>query len=281
MKARGTLRYGMQLVWVLAIVSAVAWAQNPPGSDQPAPVSPAPEAQHQGITQEPKREENRKDENVAEQAADATKKLGETTLSKLTDWENGWLTGPYVGKERNLVSVTSRQRWDIYLQQTLTTPSAYIKRMFVAGFDQWRESPPQWPEGWNGYGERFASREGQFITANSLANLGNAALRYEPRYDQCKCSGFRPRTWHAILRNFRTYDRHEENLHPQWALYGGAFAGGVISTYWKPHPRNALAEGGWAVLGQAGYGSLLNFFTEFAGDINRKLGAHRQARSGR
>jgi hypothetical protein len=27
------------------------------------------------------------------------------------------------------------------------------------------------------------------------------------------------------------------------------------------------------MLGQAGYGTLLNFFIEFAGDINRKIGA--------
>jgi hypothetical protein len=46
----------------------------------------------------------------------------------------------------------------------------------------------------------------------------------------------------------------------------------MISTAWKPHPRNAFAEGGRGMLGQAAYGTLLNFFTEFAGDINRKIG---------
>jgi len=148
--------------------------------------------------------------------------------------------------------------------------------MFVAGVDQLRETPLEWGDGWGAYGERFASREGQFITANSLAALGNAALRYEPRYDQCRCSGVGMRTRHAILRNFVTYNRSEQQLRPQWALFGGAFAGGVISASWKPHPRNALADGGYAVLGQAGWGALLNFFTEFAGDINRKLGAKRR-----
>ena len=206
-------------------------------------------------------------------AAEATKKIGAATFAKVRDWESGWLTGPYVGKNRELVTVTGKQRRDIYLQQTFTTPSAYFKRMFVAGVDQLRESPLQWGDGWGAYGERFASREGQFIAANSLATLGNAALRYEPRYDQCKCSGFKLRTRHAILRNFLTYDQSERNLRPQWALYGGSFGGGLISTAWKPHPRNAFAEGGRAVLGQAGFGALLNFFTEFAGDINRKLGA--------
>ncbi len=205
-----------------------------------------------------------------------TRKFGEATLYKVVDWESGWFTGPYVGKNREMVAMTSQQRRRIYLEQTLAAPSDYFKRMISAGFDQWRDSPAEWPEGWGGYGERFASREGQFISANSLAALGDAALKYEPRYDQCKCSGFRARTRHAILRNFVTYNQTERELRPQWALYGGAFGGGVIATAWKPHPRNALANGGWGVLGQAGYGALLNFFTEFAGDINRKLEARRR-----
>jgi hypothetical protein len=62
-------------------------------------------------------------------------------------------------------------------------------------------------------------------------------------------------------------------MRPQWALYGGAFGGGMIATAWLPKPRNAFAEGGWGALGQAGWGVLTNFFTEFAVDINRKLGA--------
>lgn len=207
------------------------------------------------------------------QAAEATKKLGEATLERVRDWESGWLTGPYVGRERQMVTLTVEQRQRIYLAQTLTTPSTYFKRMFAAGIDQARGVPSQWDDGWGGYAERFASREGQFISANSLAALGNAALRYEPRYDQCRCRGFWPRTGHAVMRNFLTYNSSESEMRPQWALYGGAFGGGLISTAWKPHPRNAFAEGGRAMLGQAGYGAALNFFIEFAGDINRKLGA--------
>lgn len=216
-----------------------------------------------------------KTKDLTLQAAEATKKLGEATLYKMRDWESGWLTGPYSGRSRPLYPLRAKERREIYLQQTLITPEAYMKRMFAAGIDQVRGSPQQWDDGWGGYAERFASREGQFIAANSLAALGNAALKYDPLYDECACSGFKARTRHAILRNFLTYNRTESELRPQWALFGGAFAGGVISTAWKPHPRNAFAEGGRAVLGQAGYGVLLNFFIEFAGDINRKLGARR------
>jgi len=194
---------------------------------------------------------------------------------RMRDWEYSWLTGPYADRQRPLIPLTAKQRWGIYLQQTLTTPGAYAKRMFAAGIDQARGSPSQWSGRWDGYGERFASREGQFITANSIAALGNAALGLEPLYDECQCRGFGLRLRHAIVRNFLTYDRRERDFHPQWALYGGSFAGAAIASTWKPHPRNAWADGGYAVLGQAGYGALLNFFIEFAGDINRKLGAKR------
>ena len=165
------------------------------------------------------------------------------------------------------------ERRELYLQQTLVTPGAYMKRMFAAGVDQMRSVPEQWDDGWTGYAERLASRQGQFISANTLAWLGNAALGYEPRYDQCHCSGFWRRTRHAVMRNFLTYNHSEQELRPQLGLYAGSFGGGLISTAWKPQPRNRYAEGSRAMLGQAGFGVLLNVFIEFYGDINRKIGA--------
>jgi hypothetical protein len=205
--------------------------------------------------------------------ADATKQAATATLVKMRDWETEWLVGAYVSRNHQLVTLTGEQRQKLYLQQTVLTPGAYLKRMFDATIDQERGVPHQWDDGWAGYTERWWSREGQFIAANSLTALGDAKLGYEPRYDQCRCRGFWPRTRHAVVRNFVTYDRSEQKMRPQWAEYGGAFGGGMIATAWLPKPRNAFAEGGWAALGQSGWGVLSNFFTEFAVDINRKLGA--------
>ncbi len=309
-KALGTVRreWGGLCVVLLAgwlAMSSAAWAQdapNPPPAPQPGsqpeqsqqPSSPDQTQQDQKPqdqkpeSQKPdeqKTQEEKKDEganpaqaaaDLTVQAAQATEKLGEAALNKARDWERGWFVGVYVEKGRKLVPMTIQQRREIYLQQTLTTPSAYLKRMFAAGIDQARGVPWQWDDGWGGYAERFASREGQFIASNSLAALGNAALKYEVRYDQCRCHGFWPRTRHAIVRNFLTYDQREQQLRPQWALYGGAFGGGLISTAWKPHPRNAFADGGRAMAEQAGFGAALNFFIEFSPEINRKIGARRK-----
>ena len=265
----------------IALFFGLAHAQeqsNPPPAaqqqDKPLPDAPdanKPEANKKD-TDKPDSDKKDANPNPVQQAVDTTRDLAKTQILRARDWESGWIAGIYVGKNRKLVPLTRAERMDYYLRQTFTTPEAYMKRMFAAGVDQARGVPYQWDDGWAGYGERFASREGQFFTSNSLAALGNAKLGYEVRYDKCKCTDFRHRMRHAIMRNFLTYDRSEENLRPQLALYGGAFGGGLMVTAWKPGTRSAWANGAWAVLGQAGYGSLVNLITEFSTEINRKQG---------
>jgi hypothetical protein len=250
-------------VLCLAIATGLARAQE----QQPSPTSPSNDQQQlpdsPGVS--------RKDASPVQQLQETAR----TTLIKARDWESNWIAGIYVGKNRKLAPLTREERLDYYLRQTFTRPEDYMKRMFAAGVDQARGVPYQWDDGWAGYAERFASREGQFFTSNSLAALGNAKLRYEVRYDKCKCSGFKHRVRHAIMRNFLTYDRSEVNLRPQWALYGGAFGGGMMVTAWKPGTRSVWANGAWGVLGQAGYGSLVNLITEFSTEINKKQGVGR------
>jgi hypothetical protein len=257
---------------VFCVRSGAQEPSNPPVPPQNSSSQSPPSQQAQPQEQEEKKDE-KKDESLTpvQQAEEVTKEVGQKTLVKVTDWESGWISGIYVGKNRQLVAMTAEQRKEIYLRQTFTQPSDYMKRMFEALIDQARGAPPQWGGGIGGYSARFASREGQFFAANTLAALGNAKLKYEPRYDQCRCSGLWPRVRHAILRNFLTYNETETELRPQWALYSGAFGGGVISGAWRPKPRNALRDGGWAVAGQAGYGVALNLFIEFADDFNRKI----------
>jgi hypothetical protein len=273
------------LLFSAALSPRHGWAQGPPifylqtfhlqsfdsrGSHPQSPQSPQqPEPQS---SNKPKQEGS---SDPGHAAAQTTRQAAEATFARMRDWETQWLVGAYVSRNQPLSPPSLKERQEIYLQQTWLTPGTYMKRMFDAGIDQARGWPRQWDDGWTGYTERWASREGQFIAANSLSALGDAKLGYEPRYNQCRCRGFWPRTRHAIIRDFLTYNRSERELRPQWALYGGAFAGGVIATAWKPKPLNPFVQGGWAMLGQAGYGTLVNFFTEFAIDINRKLGSRK------
>jgi hypothetical protein len=195
----------------------------------------------------------------------------ETSLQKVRDLPIEWLIGPYIPSSEPLQPLTNGQRQEVYIHQTFLTAGVYVERMFTAGIDQARGTPSQWGGGMAGYGRRFGSRYGRFVISNTFDSVGNAALGYESRYDLCHCTGFWPRTRHAIARNFVTYNRTERELRPAIPLYAGAFGAGMVSSVWLPGHRNVWKEGGYEALEQAGWGSAYNWVSEFAIDILHKL----------
>lgn len=192
-------------------------------------------------------------------------------VNKVVDLPAAWFLGTYVPTNQNLRPLNNRDRGRVYVQQTYLTGASYLKRLFAGGVDQARGVPTEWGGGLGAYGQRFGSRYGQFIIQNTLASVGDAILHYEPRYDLCRCTGFWPRTRHAMWRNLVTYDSTEVEKRPQVPLYLASFAAGALSTTWKPAGESPWRNGGYAVLGQAGYGAISNWLREFALDLGRKL----------
>jgi hypothetical protein len=191
-----------------------------------------------------------------------------------------WLYGAYVPKDVALHPLTNGQRFQLVLRQNFTTPGVYMKTAFFSLSDQAQNHPPEWGDGLGGYAARTGSRYGQFVAQNALSAAGNALLGYEPRYDRCRCDGFWPRTRHAVLRNFLTYNRTETALRPQFAMYAGAFGGGVIGATWLPDHPGLLTKGYQAVTTQAIFGVCANWLGEFAPDIKRVLSRSKTAASG-
>lgn len=179
-----------------------------------------------------------------------------------------WLYGAYIPKDAPLIPLSGEQRLKLYLRQSFTSPGIYVKTALFTVGDQIDKSPPEWGRNFGGYARRLGSRYGQFVVQNSFSTLGNGLLRYEPRYDRCRCAGFWPRTGHAFMRNFLTYNQTERELRPQIALYGAALAAGTVSSTWKPKSE-AWAEGYQSAITQAAFGSLSNWLGEFAPEITR------------
>jgi hypothetical protein len=180
-----------------------------------------------------------------------------------------WLYGAYVPKDAPLYPLNGRERTRLYVAQTFTTSGIYVKTIFLSLGAQASNSPSEWGDGISGFGRRLASQHGQSIIQNSLSAAGNAALKYEPRYDRCRCEGGWPRVRHAIVRNFVTYNQTERELRPQFALYGAALGGGMIASTWRPDDRSAWSEGFHGALTQAWVGVLSNVIGEFAPEIGR------------
>ncbi len=187
-----------------------------------------------------------------------------------------WLYGAYIPKGAPLEPLTGDERFKLFVRQSFTTPGIYVKTGFFTLHDQVRNTPPEWGDGFEGFAKRLGTRQTQFLLQNSFTSLGNAMVGWEPRYDRCKCDGFWPRTRHAIVRNFVTYDRSETHLRPQLMPYLGSFGAGVITATWQPGDPNYLVKGYQSALTQAWVGSLINVLGEFAPDITRKLKKHKK-----
>ena len=182
-----------------------------------------------------------------------------------------WLYGAYVPKNVALTPLNGSERFKLYVRQSFTTPGTYIKTGIFSIRDQIINDPEQWGDGIQGYGKRVASREAQFVLQNSISSLGDAVLRYEPRYDRCRCDGVWLRTRHVIIRNFVTYNQTEHDLRPRIPLYAAAFGSGAITAAWQPGSNNLLVKGYQSAITQAGVGIAINWIGEFAPEIKRIL----------
>jgi len=180
-----------------------------------------------------------------------------------------WLYGAFVPKDAPLTSLTNAQRGKLYLRQTYIGYGPYLKTAFFAVGDQITNSPPEWGGGIGGFGKRTASRFGTFTIQNTFSAAGNLLLRYEPRYDRCRCSGVGQRVRHAFVRNFVTYNHTEREYRPQIALYAGAMGAGMISSTWQPEASAAWRVGYQSMITQAAFGSFANLAAEFAPEITR------------
>jgi hypothetical protein len=204
-------------------------------------------------------------------AQTGTEKSSSTSAESQQELKVNWLYGAYVDKDIPLHPLSNQQRFQLFLRQSFLTPGVYVKTAFFSLSDQAKNNPEEWGNGFGGYAKRTASRYGQFVAQNALSGTGNALLGYEPRYDRCRCAGFWPRTRHAVVRNFVTYNRTEKELRPQLGMYAGAFGGGVISATWQPDNPSLLTRGYQGVVTQAIFGVCANWLGEFAPDIKRVL----------
>jgi hypothetical protein len=283
---QSTFRAARILIVILGVIASCSTSSaqadpstpTPPAGkqDQPgqSPSGQTPDADNKPAypPQDDSKPDPDKKDSTTDRMVDTMNSTMTATVDTMRRLPAQWFLGSYVPSNQDLKPLTLTERRDVYVRQTYLTGASYLKRMVGAGLDQIRDAPNEWGEGIGGYGARFASRYGEFIIQNSLAATGNAILGYEPRYDYCKCTGFWPRTKHAIARNFVTYNETESEKRLQFPLYVGAFgAGAIAGATWRPSRDNPWKDGVYSVASQAGYGIISNWLQEFALDIGHKL----------
>lgn len=131
-----------------------------------------------------------------------------------------------------------------------------------AGLDQARKEPPEWGNGWQGYGKRAASNVGEFVIQESVTEALAAAFRRPLDYTKCHCGSTMKRigwaVWGAVT------DQMPDGSHPMAIpRIAGAYAGSFAQAVWRPSDSDrttvALRNGTTSL----GIGALINLFYEF------------------
>jgi len=164
--------------------------------------------------------------------------------------------------------LTGSERWQLFLKQTFTTPGAYAPVFATSIVAQWRLEPPEWEDGFSGYGKRAASAFGTNVVQGLIQTSGNQLLKQDPRFIRRGTGGFWRRTGHAALFTFFTYN-DEGKTRPGLANLASFYGSNVIAVLWYPPGHDALREGVEAANIQMAMNLGFNILQEFWPDLWR------------
>jgi hypothetical protein len=139
-----------------------------------------------------------------------------------------------------------------------------------AGFDQLRDRPGEWGEGWGPFAGRFGSHVGQYVIQRSIMFPVQAIDHEDTRYFRSRRTSFQGRVGDAFLH---TVWRHNDSggMMPAYSEFLGDYGAAAVSRLWWPdhyHTGSAIfVAGSDTILVDAG----INVLHEFAPDIKRWL----------
>ncbi len=124
----------------------------------------------------------------------------------------------------------------------LIEPVTLVSSAFGAGIAQWRDIPPQWGQGAEGYAKRFGEAEG-FTAAHNTVALGfDLGFHLDPRYRRMPDAKFMPRLRNAVMQSFLAYKDSGGRM-INVSEIGGNFAAGLIADTWEPRGYNSWGDG--------------------------------------
>ena len=165
-------------------------------------------------------------------------------------------------------SMTPGEKLHHYLRSS-TSPATISASVFSSGFKQATDSTPEWGQGMEGYGKRFASSIGQKTIDRTVRYGLKIMLREDPRYFYSDREGIRPRTLHAIGETF-VARKDSGGTRPNYTYFAALASGVCISRQWHPENDRSAEDYILSIAISIGIQSAKNVFTEFWPDIKKQ-----------
>ncbi len=146
------------------------------------------------------------------------------------------LVGTRVPRTLDWSPPSNQERWRVWWRGIAASPGSYIRSTVSSGMSHLSNSPRDYGQGWGAFGQRYGNSFLTYGLQDTAAQGLAAAVGYEMRYVQCKCTGVLPRLGHAILWDFVTYN-HDGKKVLNWPSLVGGYAVGILSTTYTPNQK--------------------------------------------
>jgi hypothetical protein len=160
------------------------------------------------------------------------------------------------------VRPTEKQKRHNYMFDMIG-PYPIVGAALAAGINQADSTPPEWKQGAEAYGKRFASNFG-IAAVTTTTRYGLAEIFKEDTiYYRCECKGFFPRLEHAAISTVST--RRGEDGHRAFSFSDliSPYAGTMTAVYgWFPSrygAKDGFRMGNYALLASVGGNIALEF----------------------
>ncbi len=163
-------------------------------------------------------------------------------------------------------SLTFGERVHVY-RHSVFNLETIIGPAFAAGINQWRNQPPGFGQGAEGYGDRFGSAIGRNVISKTIT-FGFAAIDGEdPRYHPLKNGGGWARTRHAFVSAFVSSTASGRHI-PAFSHFAGTYSAAFISNAWYPDNQATAAYAARRGSISMGVSIGLNLLREFVPHFN-------------
>jgi hypothetical protein len=133
---------------------------------------------------------------------------------------------------------THAQKFDIFIHHTFG-PDAIFMAAVWAAIDQAEHSPSQWPEGAEGFAERFGSVMGRYAVRGATEYTLSEAFREDLRYVHCFHCSVSGKLKDAVLNTFAARKGQDGHEDLSVARLLAPIPTGVVASTWLPGKYDA------------------------------------------
>ena len=182
---------------------------------------------------------------------------------------------PVTEKSKTIAPFTTSDRVRFYYQTTFT-PFALTGPVLGAAVTQWTtRNPPEWGEGFPGFGRRLTSGFGRQVIANTIGFGVGAIAHEDPRHYPTGQHGLWKRGLYAARESVISRKDTTGAPMPAYSRIVGGYAAAFVSNAWYPAPFSNVHDALWRGSTALASDVVWQEFKEFWPDVRRRLRFHR------